>query len=161
MAGLAAALDFQGVLDRDQDPPEPPLLDLLQDGPVADPRAGPDGLGEADAVEAVIDRHPEAPLEDLVREIEEGDEREQKEAVGDRAAQGAPRCPFRVDVDPLAVLGRRGESVDALLGDREPVGETHLPAGHGLELPQAQPVREYRHGLLAERLRYPDREVTR
>src|SRR5512137_1971912 len=106
---LGGAFDLHRVLDCDQDPAEAPLLDLLQHGPVADPRAGPDGVGEADPVEAVVDGHPEPAGEDLVREVEERDERKQQEAVGDRPAEGAAGRPFRVDVDPLAVLGRGGE----------------------------------------------------
>ena len=65
--------------------------------------------------------------------------------MGDRPAERGVGRPLRVDVDPLAVLGRGGEGVDALLGDGEPVGQADLAAEHGLELARAQPVAEDRH----------------
>ena len=46
----------------------------------------------------------------------------------------APTCsPYRVDVDPLVVIGGVGEGVDPLLCDLHPVGHSDLLANHRLE----------------------------
>ena len=45
----------------------------------------------------------------------------------DRGAERACGCSLRVDVDPLRIVGRLGETVDALLLDLAPLGEELLP----------------------------------
>jgi hypothetical protein len=48
--------------------------------------------------------------------------------VRDGAAEGAGGGPLGIDMDPLRVVCRAGELVDALLRDRKPASRTELRA---------------------------------
>src|SRR5690606_875303 len=51
---------------------------------------------------------------------EVGTERQTEQAVGNGAAEGARCCPFRIDMNPLMVVGCVREGVHTLLGDVVP-----------------------------------------
>jgi hypothetical protein len=51
--------------------------------------------------------------------------------VRDGPAEGAVLCALRLDVDPLAVVGRVREGVDARLVDPDPVGDAEVGARRG------------------------------
>src|SRR4051794_14028797 len=54
--------------------------------------------------------------------------------MGDRAAELGIFCPLTIDVDPLVVVDRLGEGVDALLGDLDPWRDADFLADAPLEL---------------------------
>lgn len=72
MAGFAAPSTSRVFSALTKTRAEAPLLDAVQNGPVADPRAVPDREREADPVDAVVDSHPETLRENPVRAWEMG-----------------------------------------------------------------------------------------
>src|SRR4051812_3711139 len=98
----------------------------------AHPRAAWHRSGEAHTVQAVVDAHLAVGIRKSVfREVRK--QRQGEEAVRDGAAEGRGRGARRVDVDPLEIVDRLREGVDALLGDLEPGGHSHLLADAALE----------------------------
>src|SRR5436305_11362177 len=57
--------------------------------------------------------------------------------MGDGAAKGRALGARRIDVDPLEILDRPGEGVDALLRDLDPRRDADLLPDAGLELADA------------------------
>ena len=53
--------------------------------------------------------------------------------MGDRRTEGAFLRALDVDMDPLVIVGRIGELVDAVLGDLEPLAGTEILADRLLE----------------------------
>src|SRR5258706_836403 len=99
----------------------------------AHPRAARHRRGEAHPVEPVVDAH----LAVGEREGALGEMREQRQgekAVGDGAAEGRALRALAVDVDPLEVVDRLGEAVDARLRDLEPRRDADLLADARLEV---------------------------
>src|SRR5882672_10457535 len=88
---------------------------------------------EAHAVKAAVDAHlAVAEREGGFREVRE--QRQREKAVRDGAAEGRALGARRVDVDPLEVLDRAGEGIDALLRDLDPRRDADLLPDAGLEL---------------------------
>ena len=54
----------------------------------------------------------------------------------DRRTERSLSRTDRIDVDPLVIIGRVGEQVDALLRDLQPIGRTELAALGSDELVQ-------------------------
>ena len=94
------------------------VVDRVEDEAAADAAAGADRGDEADAVEAVIDRHHHrvGDLHDVGGHAAE--QRQRQEAVGDGAAERGLRGGGGIGVDELAIFGGVGEGVDARLVDR-------------------------------------------
>src|SRR5205814_9131871 len=88
---------------------------------------------EAHAVQAVVDAHlAVAEREGGFREVRE--QRQREKAVRDGAAEGGALRARRIDMDPLEVLDRLGEGIDALLRDLDPRRDADLLPDAGLEL---------------------------
>src|SRR6266702_2119520 len=99
-----------------------------------DGRVGPDATTrgqrrrETDAVKAVVDhRRCALDLEQVTEPCTRAGQREI--AVRDRPAVFSRGGTLRVDVDPLVVVGRIGEAVDAELVDLQPVADPEVTAG--------------------------------
>ena len=89
---------------------------------------------EAHPVEPVVeDEVGVVDDEELVKEASNR-KREGQHSVGDRASERPGFGAFAVDVDPLVILGRGGERVDALLADDEPARGAELDAGEPWEV---------------------------
>src|SRR5882762_2608468 len=101
-------------------------------------RAGRNGAGEANAVQAVVD--PQARALDLDRLPEQmRQKREREKTVRHGRTVGRFPCgALAVDVDPLMVLRRAGKSVDALLAHGEPIGHRDLLANEPPQLFDAE-----------------------
>src|SRR2546430_8766946 len=96
-------------------------------------RAARHRRGEAHAVEPVVDAHaPVAEGKGHLRQVREQRQREQ--AVRDGAAERRGLRAAGIDMDPLEVLDRPGESVDALLRDLDPGRNRDLLADAVLEI---------------------------
>ena len=121
-AGLGRIFDFDGDGVAEEQLAGRLVLDRVEGEAAADAAAGADRGDEADPVEAVIDRHLRGvgDLHDVGGHAAQ--QRQREEAVGDGAAERGLRGGGGIDVDELAVLGRVGEGVDALLVDQDPVG---------------------------------------
>src|SRR5204862_1824063 len=107
--------------------------------PEAGAHAAPDRhrRRETDAVDPVVDREVVAAVaEDLEPELRQ--QRQGQEAVSDRRPVRPGRRALAVRVDPLRVLGRGGETIDALL--------IHLNPTRRAELQAALHSRTYRPG---------------
>ena len=112
-------------------------------GPQADAGPGRHGRRKADAVEAVVE-HDLRVLDDqeLVEQAAHG-ERDREHPVRDGTAEWPCRGAFVIDVDPLVILGRVGERVDARLRDLEPVGRTQVGTGEVAEIGQSVRARAH------------------
>jgi hypothetical protein len=100
----------------------------------ADSRAGGNGREKADLVETVIDAHHRIlQTRDSVHRHSR-EHRKRQEAVCDSAAEGRCSRFFGIDVDILPVLRQIRESVDALLTDFEPPGNTDFLSRHPPQL---------------------------
>src|SRR6478736_6204152 len=98
------------VLDR---------LVLREGEPRAHARTGRHGRREAHAVQAVVHAHLAIRVrEGLLGKVRE--QRQRQEAVRDGAAERRALRALAIDVDPLEVVDRLGEGVDALLRDLDP-----------------------------------------
>src|SRR5882762_2754621 len=130
---LGDAAGFGGAFALDRDVPDDlvPLVDLLEcarGDSRADARAGRHRRDEPDAVEAVIDRQPQAGEAKGVAD-ECAHQRQGQEPVRDggpeRRLHGRARF---VDVNPLLIASRVGELIDAGLRDFEPLADGDLLA---------------------------------
>ena len=124
-------------------------LDVLQHEATADPCADFHRRGEAHAVEADVDPHP-TRLDRDRRVHQLGQQRQRQQSVRDGAAERRlARRAFRIDVDPLAIVGRNGKVVDALLVAGPPLGDGDLGAdfrceiARGIEITMAFDARRY------------------
>src|SRR5207302_8837816 len=100
--------------------------------------------GEAHAVEPVVDAHaPVAEGKGHLRQVRE--QRQREKAVRDGAAEGRGLRAAAIDMDPLEVLDRLGEAIDALLRDLDPGRNRDLLADAVLEIAYA------RHRALSSR----------
>src|SRR5258708_5384713 len=107
-------------------------LELLQREARAHARAHRHRRGEAHAVQAVVDTHlAVAKAEGRFRQMRQ--QRQRQKAMGDRAAKCGSFGARRVDVDPLEVVDRPGEIVDALLRDLDPRRDADFLPDAGLE----------------------------
>ena len=61
--------------------------------------------------------------------------------MGNGRAEWAFGCAYRIRVDPLRVVGRLGEPIDALLVDLEPLGRPELLADQVRQRAHAGPQR--------------------
>jgi p-hydroxybenzoate 3-monooxygenase len=101
-----------------------------------DRRADRHGRGEPHLVQSVVHRHADAvELEQLRPERDE--QRQCEEAVRDGTAERAVLRPLDVDVDPLMVVSRVGEGVDALLRHLEPAAVAQVLAEPGAKFLKA------------------------
>jgi len=66
-----------------------------------------------------------------------GKKRQREKAVRDGAAIRRVARPLAIDVDPLEIVDRLGERVDALLGDLDPRRDRDLFADAGFQLADA------------------------
>ena len=108
-------------------PPSPSLLEFLQREARAHARAARQRRGEAHAVQAVVHAHlAVGEAERALRQVRQ--QRKREEAVRDGAAEGRAFRARRVDVDPLEVVDRLGEGVDALLRHLDPGRDADLLA---------------------------------
>src|SRR5437899_5330213 len=108
-------------------------LELRQREARAHARAYRHGRGEAHAVQPVVHAHlAVAEREGGLREVRQ--QRERQEPMGNRAAEGRILRPLPVDVDPLEILDRAREGIDALLGDLDPRRNADFLADTRLEL---------------------------
>ena len=94
----------------------------------ADPRPDRHGRRKPHLVGAVVDAHPGRRESGECLREQRGAEGERQEPVRDRRPERSLGRAYRIDVDPLMVVGRVREGVDALLGDLEPVeGSSSFP----------------------------------
>src|SRR5262249_13653143 len=94
-------------------------LVLQQGEPRAHARAARHRRSEAHPVQPVVDAHLAVrERKSDLRKVRQ--ERQREEAVGDGAAEARALRARRIDVDPLKVLDRLGEGIDALLAYVEP-----------------------------------------
>src|SRR5213075_1397102 len=112
------------------------VLEFLHGKARAHARADWHGRGEANAIQAVVDAHaPVAEGEGRLRQMRE--QRERQETMRDRAAERRIPGALAIDVDPLEVVDRLREGIDALLRDLEPgrdadfLADTLLEAANG------------------------------
>ena len=127
-----AWLSAAPILDRGHWVPVTAWERLSRDAAVVTGRADWHGRGEANAIQAVVDAHaPVAEGEGRLRQMRE--QRERQEAVRDGAAERRIPGALAIDVDPLEVVDRFGEGVDALLRDLEPGRNADFLAGALLE----------------------------
>src|SRR3954463_16332811 len=116
---LVGAFALDERAPRDLHPVALDGLELLQREARAHARADRHGRGEAHTVQAVVHAHaPVAERKGRLRQMRE--QRERQEAMRDRAAERRIPGALAIDVDPLEVVDRLGEGVDALLRDLEP-----------------------------------------
>src|SRR4029077_3481546 len=103
-------------------------------------RAAGYGRGEAYPVQAVVHAHL-AVGEGKGRLGKVRQQRKREEAVRDGAAEGRALRARRIDVDPLEILDRLGEGIDALLTYVEPGRYRDLLSNPLLELPDRRQSR--------------------
>src|SRR5687768_17640447 len=112
------------------------LLEFLQREACAHARAARQRRGEAHAVQAVVHAHlAVAEAEGALREVRKQGEGEK--AVRDGAAEGRAFRARGVDMDPLEIVDRLGEGVDALLGDLDPGRDADFLAYAAFQVAQA------------------------
>jgi NO-binding membrane sensor protein with MHYT domain len=96
-------------------------------------RSGRHRRREAEFVDPVVDRHPDAAeFDDLAPH--RYDQGQGQVAVSDRAAERSGGGTIGVRVNPLAVTGRVGERVDPVLCHLEPFAVAEVLAGPGPQL---------------------------
>jgi len=99
------------------------LLRRKQSDASADLRPSVDGRGKAHLIQTVVDGHGDAraDMDCLFQPVTQ--QRESQKTMGNAAAVGrfAPGA-FRIQVNPLAVLGGVGKFLDTILREDEPVG---------------------------------------
>src|SRR5688572_30339840 len=109
------------------------LLEFLQRKACAHARAARQRRGEAHAVQAVVHAHlAVAEAEGALGKVRE--QRERQETVRDGAAERRAFRPLAIDVDPLEVVDRPGEGVDALLAHLDPGRDADLLAEAAFEV---------------------------
>src|SRR5258706_2163451 len=138
------------VLDLDDGAPDElhavalDLLELRQREARAHARPARHRRREPHAVQAVVDAHaPLAVRKGHLREMRE--KREREEAVRDGAAEGRALRPLAIDVDPLEVVDRLGEGVDALLRHLEPRRDGDFLADAALEFADGERLAHLRN----------------
>src|ERR1019366_8571839 len=97
------------------------LLHRKQSDASANRRTGANGRGKADLIQSVVDGHRDAraDLDCLLEKVTQ--QRKSQKTMGNGAAEGRFALgAFRVDVNPLAVLGGVGKFLDTILRDGEP-----------------------------------------
>ncbi len=136
-AGLSSPSISTVTVWRIRNLPRRFLLERVKDEAAADPLAGLDRGKEADAVEAVIERHLHAVGNEHRVRRHARKQRQRKESVRDGAAEPCRGSRCRIDVDELMVLGRVGEGVDPWLVDDLPARNAHFLANAAADFVEA------------------------
>src|SRR3984885_5391058 len=129
---LRRSLELERLRGRQLDPTGD-LVDRIDRQTHPDPSADREWRREPDLVVAVVQAVGKAVEADqLLKEARPKTKREQ--AVDDRAAERTRGRPLRVDMDPLAILGRLSELVDPRLIDGVPPGRPEHRSDKGAQV---------------------------
>lgn len=123
--GFCATFDLHRRTHPRKDFARTAVSDVCQDETAADAAAGRHGRYHAYLIEAIVQR--QSASGDLRQRIDRHGAQHGKgeEAVRDCSAKCGPR-PIMIEMDIAPILRNGGESVDAVLRDLEPLGETDL-----------------------------------